>query len=410
MKASEAAANNSGITNTKFIVALGKALLALTLSAILLLSAFLILSPHPAPSQKKNRVISGNELSVVFGGARKSATAMQLGELSKDGRAILAHPIRFNAQEYPFLQYTILDRSPGQSIFLLWRTKESPKQTSNTRLYWNGNKTLTIDLGKNKAWKGEITELAFDVYGDLRGQPIEFDTLTLKPYSSQALLASIWAEWTAYRGWTQRSAHHLRGTQTEPALSPTLVAACWAGLALLLLAGANLLFKSSTRISYLAAVLIPWVALDLLWQGELSTQLTETKVLFSGKTQHEKQLADRESALYEYAQHLKNEILPEPGARIFLLEDTAHRTYTRLKAQYYLLPHNLYNYDRIPRKNAVRNGDYILVLGKVEGLEYSAEKHRLNWLEPKGEAKSISAEKIDEQKLGTVYKVTGGGE
>ena len=402
----------AGISNTDFLQGLGKALLALAISALILVAAYLAFYPHATPSNVPSRIITGNELSVVFGGARKSSSALQLGELSEDGRAILAHPIRLYADDYPFLEYTIFDRSPGQTIYLLWRTKENPKETANTRLYWNGNKPVTIDLSKNKAWKGKITELAFDIYGDLRGQPIEFRQLTLKPYSPATLLSAIWAEWTAYRGWTQKSAHHLLGTQSKQALSPTLAIASWAGLALLLLTTAAMFTSGAHNLarqipSFVAAALIPWLALDMLWQSELNTQLDETKTLFAGKTQHEKHLAEREGSLYAYAKHLKDDVLPAPGAKILLLHDSDHRTYTRLKAQYYLLPHNVFNYDRVPRENATDNADYILALGDIRGLQFSAETHTLNWAGSKRKTKTLKVALVESHPLGTLYKIVG---
>ena len=111
--------------------------------------------------------------------------------------AILAKPTRFQAKDYPFVEFSIVDRSPGQSIYLLWRTTENPKETANARLYWNGNESVTLDMSKNKDWTGELTELAFDIYGDLRGQPIEFQQLVLKPYSLSTSLSAIWSEWKA---------------------------------------------------------------------------------------------------------------------------------------------------------------------------------------------------------------------
>jgi len=413
MEASEYAPIEGGASNAAFLQGLGKALAALIVSALILMTAFVIFYPHPAPSHVKNRVISGNDLSVVFGGAKKSSTALQLAELSEeDGRAILAHPIHFKAEDYPFLEYTILNRSAGQTIYLLWRTKENPKEMANTRLYWNGNTPVTIDLSKNIAWQGEITELAFDIYGDLRGQPIEFQQLILKPYSPASLLSGIRAEWTAYRGWTQKSAHHLRGTQVNTALSPTLALASWTGLALLLLITAGTVAAGPHKLTsqapaYLAAVLIPWITLDMLWQSELVTQLAETKILFADKTQHEKHLAESEGSLYSYAKHLKDDVLPDPGVKILLLHDSDHRTYTRLKAQYYLLPHNVFNYDRVPRKGAANKADYILALGEIEGLEFSAEASTLNWTNTLGKIESLDVTLVEKHPLGTLFKIGG---
>ena len=410
MQPSEAAADDRGISNKAFVQSLAKALIALAVSATILVAAFITFYPHGETSNVLNRVIAGNELSVVLGGAGKSSTALQLGELSEDGRAVLALPIHLNASDYPFLEYNILERSAAQTIYLLWRTKENPKETSNTQLYWNGDKPVTINLSMNKAWKGQITELAFDIYGDLRGQPIEFHQLALKPYAPSTLLSSIWAQWTAYRGWTQVSANHLLGTQSKSALSPTIAVASWAGLALLLLITTSTLSRASNKIvrdtpAYAVAILIPWITLDMLWQSELATQLDETKTLFSGKTQHEKHLAESEGPLYEYVRHLKESVLPEPGAKIFLLHDSKQSTYTRLKAQYYLLPHNVFNYDRVPRKGATGNADYILALGDIKGLVFSPDTNTLNWTTTKGKSKTVKVTLLENHALGALYKI-----
>jgi hypothetical protein len=114
--------------------------------------------------------------------------------------------------------------------------------------------------------------------------------------------------------------------------------------------------------------------LDLLWQKNLSTQLDETRYLFAGKTQHEKHLADREQALYQYARQLKDHVLPSPGVKIFLLHDSALRDYRRLKAQHYLLPHNVFNFGKLPRENSLQKGDYLLVLDNVGGTGLCSRK------------------------------------
>ena len=140
----------------------------------------------------------------------------------------------------------------------------------------------------------------------------------------------------------------------------------------------------------------------LLWQRNLSTQLDETRTLYAGKTQNEKHLAGREAALYKYAQHLKNEVLPEPGVRIFLLHDSVLRSYRRLKAQYYLLPHNLFNFDKFPRKSALQPGDYLLVLDEIEGLDFNAESSNLEW-----RGQHIPVERVDSISPGTLYLYRG---
>ena len=72
--------------------------------------------------------------------------------------------------------------------------------------------------------------------------------------------------------------------------------------------------------------------------------------LFSGKTMHERHLADEDSEFYSYAKRLKAEVLPAKPSRIFILHESLEHDYERLKTQFYLLPHNIYNYGRFPQK------------------------------------------------------------
>jgi hypothetical protein len=399
------------ISNLEFLRALALALLALALSATALLSAYVAFSPelaaHRAAANGKEvtpRTIQGRDLQMRLGSGEATAdkamavTRLQQGE---DDRAILTRKTSFRASDYPFVEYQISQRHPAESVYLIWRTAENPEEIFNTALQWQGEHSGWAYLGSSAQWSGRITELGLDIYGDLREQPLIISRLTLLPASGNYLLGAIWSQWTAFRAWTQKSAHFLRGYPKHGILSPALAMAAWSGLALLILAGGKLMIRFRALPAYASAVLVPWIALDLLWQGNLSTQLEETKYLFAGKTQHEKHLADWNPDLYKYANHLKGTVLPEPGARIFLLHDSEQRTYTRLKLQYYLLPHNVFNYDRFPDKKASRVGDYILVLGAVDGLEFSPRRKALKW-----EGKSLRVKLVDSHTSGKLYRVT----
>jgi len=401
METSEYAPIESGISNMDFLRGLGKALIALALSALILIPTFLTFYPHPAPADVQPKTIPANELAVILGGAKKSATALQLAELSEDGRAILSKRIQFKAEDYPFVNYQITNRHPGTVIYLIWRTADNPEEIKNTRLYWSGDKATSINMAKFEKWSGNITELGLDIYGDLRDKPLVVENLAVAPYSWRFVMSTIWSEWTAFHGWDQTSINYLRGTPENPILSPTVAAAAWAGLALLLSIIPYIFRKSQNVVAYGAAILIPWISLDILWQGELDTQLKETKYLFAGKTQHEKHLAEPDSELYSYAQHLKDEVLPKPGARIFLLHNSRGHNYRRLRTQFHLLPHNIYNYGRHPQSKHTRPGDFILVLGKIPGLAFNPTLSVLKW----GKNNTLNVNQIDKTPIGTLYQL-----
>jgi hypothetical protein len=75
--------------------------------------------------------------------------------------------------------------------------------------------------------------------------------------------------------------------------------------------------------------------------------------------------------------------------------------YERLKTQYYLLPHNSYNYGRTPPLDAIRPGDFILVLGDIPGLRYQQALGQLAW----GTAETLAVALVDEDKMGMLLEV-----
>jgi len=399
------------IGNFVFLAGLGQSLLALALSAIILVTSYAFFAPELSAHKRAAgsdaavpRTFQGSEFQLRMGAGEATEagelrlTALQEGE---DNRAIATRKTSFAAGDYAFVEYEVRGRNAQQAVYLIWRSADTPLKVSSMPLHWHGDHKGTAFLGRQAEWRGRITEIGLDVYGELRGQPLVISKLALLPGSGTKLLDAVWFEWTAFRSWTQKSANFLEGRPKHGILSPTLAMAAWSCLALLLLAGVYLFTGSQNRVAYAGALIIPWVVSDQLWQANLSTQLEETKYLFAGKGQHEKHLADWSPELYEYAQYLKSEVLPEPGPRIFLLHDSEPMTYTRLKAQYYLLPHNVFNYDRFPRKKAARVGDYILVLGTVAGLEFSPDAKALRW-----QGRSLPVKLIDSRPDGSLFKVT----
>ena len=400
------------LNNRGFVLALLQAVLALVLGAALTITAYLVFSPILAEQRAEATredarpwTFQGADLLARMGRGRETDTGgLQITELERgiDSRAIFSRRTRLNAEDYPFLEYTITGRHAGEHVYFIWRTAASPEEVHNLPLYWAGEGPAVAMPGKHPEWRGDIVEVGLDVYGDRRQSRATIESLALEPSSGLLMLRSIWADWTALRTWTQKSAHHLRGHLPRATMAPTVAVAIWAGAALLLLTGLRLLTPRVAPIGFVLTGLIAWVSLDLLWHHNLSRQLDETRTLFSRKTQHEKHLADREHVLYSYAQHLKKDVLPEPGVKIHLVHDSDLRGYRRLKMQYYLLPHNVFNFDRVPRAGALQPGDLILVLDTVPGLSYSAESGRLHW-----QSQSVPVTLLDDQAPGAVYRYGG---
>jgi hypothetical protein len=192
-------------------------------------------------------------------------------------------------------------------------------------------------------------------------------------------LGSLLTQWAGFRSFDQATINRLAATFSVGAPSPLMVAALWAAVSLLFVLVAGLLGKAAPRVTWLLVVLMTWVALDLLWQRQLSAQLQLSQHLFQGRSMAERHERDFDSALYDYAQQLKSGGLPATPARLFILHNSRGHNFQRLKLQYYLLPHNIYNLDTLPPAGAVREGDYILALVPVPGLEFHAGRSLLRW-------------------------------
>ncbi|MEP5568792.1 MAG: hypothetical protein ABJN62_13210 [Halioglobus sp.] len=400
------------ISNQELSHSLSLSLQMLIFSALILGTGFLILSPDLA-SHKETATradprpweVSGGDLTPRLGSGKtteKDYLSITRLDHGTDDRAIFTRRTNLKAADLPFLEYKITGRNPGTTFYLIWRRQENPQEVFNSRIDWAGDHASVSHLANNPDWQGTITEVGLDVYGDLRQQTPIIEYLSLKPSQPSLMARAVWDEWTVFRNWTQRSAHHLRGTLKPPILSPTMAAAAWAGLALLLLFFVARIKGQSSLTSYIIAVAIPWIALDLLWQSNLSKQLKETKYLFADKTQHEKHMASWEPDLYQYANHLKSKVLPEPGAKIFLLDNEPHRTYRRLRLQYFLLPHNIFNFDKYPRTSSIKPGDYLIALGEIEGLQFNSNAGTLNW-----HGRALPARLLEESTLASVYQYEG---
>jgi hypothetical protein len=403
--------------NKECWIALSWAGLSLLFSAVLLVFGYFLFSPSMVAQRSGQapgvtpQSMPGAALEIRLGGGyNTSEKALAVNELQHgvDERAIATVGTRFNAADFRMIEYRLAGRHPETHVYLIWRTAGDPETMFNMAVPLGEGSVGVLLPGGHAGWTGQITEIGFDIYGELR-EPLLIESISLSPWTWQGALISVWGEWgdwldwSSSRGWTQRSINGLRAVHRPGDLSPVLTIAAWSGLACLLLALASPMARSPRPLGFLFAVAVPWLAIDLLWQSSLFRQLDETRHLFAGKTQQEKHLAGQNNDLYRYASYLKAEVLPAPGTRIFLLQDTAHRTYRRLRAQYYLLPHNIYNYDRFPRPEYSTPGDYILVLGKVPGLAY--ERGALRWAE-----QSLPAELVDLHSMGSVYRIGGGGQ
>jgi len=395
-------------TRTTLLETLLRSLFALAASGLLLLVAFAVYSerldrgPTPPPEPI---VLAGKDLQAVVGSAKVAGDALEFtGYESRDGEhvAVAVWRGRIRAEHYPLLRYQVDARFPGPVLKLVWRTAQDPGVLKSVDIAATDGDAAWLELSRHPDWRATVLELGIYAYTEDEHDALSIAQLALQPHDWRGELASTWADWTGFRGWTSRSINLLYGTADAAALSPVLAVGAWAVLAVILLLIMGVVAGRLFAGALAAAVLVPWIALDLLWQEELMTQLAQTRDQFGGKSVAQKHLADVDRHIYRYITRLKDEVLPAGSSRILLLHNSHSHNFNRLKAQYYLLPHNVFNFGRVPPEYGLGTIDYILVLGDSPRLEYDAGRQALLW---KHGRRSLPVELLDDDFMGRLYRV-----
>ncbi|WP_456373458.1 hypothetical protein [Thiolapillus sp.] len=381
---------------------------ALTASAALLIFAFLFWNtpvpgerklPSPIKITQEDFIIDPANGSPIPGGVEIIAPGPEkqiLLPITKRG---------FQASRFARLHYRIENYSPGLMIKLYWRSSDSPDTTRFMRLHPGFLPQASLPLAQNPGWKGEITLLGLSLQGGITGDKIIIRDLKFFASGAESPLSMILSDWSRREPWSMSSINFVFNGSPYARPSPVLASAAWLSLALLLFMAWNRyrfrrFLPPTCAPGLLFLILIPWLILYGRWQLNLWSQFNDSRQLYSGRSQEEKQLRAEDAAIYRYAQHLKHDLLPQQPARIFILDNT-YRSYLRLKTQYHLLPHNSYNYDRFPQAAYLHDGDYLLVLGNIPGLHFNRETQQLEW---PGEHK-IKAHLLDQSSLGNLYRV-----
>lgn len=382
--------------------------IALFSSAVLLVSGYFLSRPTASVNATHALIIKINEKDFLPDSreGRRTPGGVQLHTPGQRRQTIVPlSRIGFEAEKYPVLRYHAEGWSPGLKIALYWRSTASPDTTRFMVLPQTLLPGTTLTLEHHPWWKGRITHLGFLLLGGVTGNQVIIRDVAFSSPTRENPTRAMVSDWSTLRKWSMASINSAGDTARHSRLSPTLVGASWAGLALLLYVSWSLgRFRGKPKTcmaeGLLLLIMIPWLMLHGRWQLNFWAQLQETHQLYSGKSQEEKHQLAEDADIYRYAQILKNNLLPQTPARIIILHKD-FRSYQRLKMQYYLLPHNSYNYDSFPQATYLREGDYILALGSIPGLHFIPGTNRLKWTR----GRSIGVQRLDESPMGTLYRV-----
>lgn len=382
-----------------------RSIISLGVALLLLIILVAVGSAWTGSESERKQEIPGHTLQTVVGqGVVRDGGLLITGYQQQAGEyhAVAVWRGNLPAQDFPLLEYKISAQQPGVQLNLTWRRKENPSTVVSTLLNSNALGSSSIVLAEHPGWRGTIMELGVYVIAGRADQRLMIDGLVLDSGDAVGYLETHWSSWSEFRGWTLLSINLLRGTANDEQLSPVPVAAAWAALACLLLLTFGMIRGRHLPGTFLIVLLVPWVALDLLWQVELQAQLAQSREQFGGKTAHQKHLTDKDATIYRYITRLKNNVLPAQPVRLVIAHDSRGHNYERLKAQYYLLPHNVFNFGTGPSRHGYGKSDYILVLGKPDSPAYHRNPGKLIW----HSGIEIRVELIDSDPMGDLYRLT----
>ncbi len=391
------------LSNRQFLVSLLRALAALLVSAVILLAGWVCyqLSDAGVGADAEADAIELDALAVLQGRARQPADGvLRIDHLQRDDRVLFINPVDASADDYPFLSYRTAGGSPGLVVYAVWQTAEAPGEVFRRALPQAANAGVNlVHMAGHPGWTGSLVGLGFDVYGELRDRSLTYSEIRLLPPTVASIVAATLRPWLSRGSWTVSSINSPDQRRDWHLVPPAPALGLWALVAILLLVVA-VRPRRDRLVSIALAALIAWLCLDLLWQGHLDQQLEEARYLFAGKTMHEKHMADLDGELYAHALRIR-EHLGDRDDRLFILKETAGHEFTRLKLQYYLWPVNSYNRGLVPPVNALKEGDFLLLLGATDKVTVTqgSVAWRNGWRAP--------VTTLDDSALGRLFLVTG---
>ena len=233
----------------------------------------------------------------------------------------------------------------------------------------NGNSLIRLEA--NQGWQGSISEIGFILVGRSH-EPVRIHAVTLIPRTFMTEIQTYLEGVSSPETWSQRTINFLAPVPQGDQISLTIVAAIIFSFSTLF--AALLLTNKKTRpvagSILLASFVLIWIAYDARWQTVLLHNLAQAKQIYLGNTRESKQISAPDQLIFQYAEALKASVFPRTPQRIFIVQDSTNHDFVRLRLQYHLLPHNIYNIGaKLPIKH-VRSGDYVIVLGKVPEIGF----------------------------------------
>lgn len=308
----------------------------------------------------EERAVDPQALRFVIGGGRPDGDAVIIDRYQDSIALLSSGPVRLEAW-----QHTLLDvdlsfnddiESKDQLPAFFWRTADDPRSVSRVTLMDSG----LYDLADFEEWRGQIIEYGF-FFVAREGEAPRLGSATLAGRSPGNMLRLIPRQWTAFEGWTQRSAHWMPGGAYEPVVPMTgllIVMALLSAVLAWLLMG-----RREPALALVVMLLVAWGVLDLRWGFDRVRQ-AELSLAWLEHLSVAERLADGELGIHhDYLEDLRQRHFgPEPRKLLIVQDGDLHK-YFGLRAKYQLLPHATTVDFSLPPVYQLRHVDYVLFLG-----------------------------------------------
>jgi len=263
-------------------------LVASVLSAAALLGAYTLYLQSTLPRQDGTTWnVPLAEATAIAGKITPASTGLTINAFKQESLinyALMAWREPIAAEAFALIEHTVAADVPGLELSLAWRRAQDPTNFHTVRLNTPASGSGTTLLASHTGWRGDIVELTLHVTSHRPEHPVTVTHLALLPGSTAGILASLSSQWRHFNTWHHRSINNMRWGANDLLIPVQVSAAAWAGVTILLLLAWNALSRRTGAAVIAAAVLVPWLAIDAMWQFKLWHQVTMTADRFAGKS------------------------------------------------------------------------------------------------------------------------------
>jgi hypothetical protein len=317
---------------------------------------------------------------------------------SSTGQVMVIVPLDqpINAADYPMVSFKVpgLERASGAGIF--WITAADPSRGHPMPLTLDQVRTGLVSLEGSPQWRGQVVRIGLVVQGPWSGQ-VTFRELGVLPRDvrMEDVAARWFRQWIHWAPWDAGASNFYVGAErSERRVTPVVFVSLWVLLACLV----YLAWRGDRPLWVVAALVLGgWSLLDLRWQIDLWQR--------HGVEEPDAVLVADQRRRETLSQFRATQIAANPDARVFVISGDPIG-YAVYRTRYHLGATNTsFGLDRLPSITERRAGDYLIVFGLRDRLEYVRSRGVIE-----SSTESIPVDLIaNSPETGGIFRIRAGG-